>query len=247
MPSEVTECPFCGWEADEGYLLPLVSLLSPPAGPFWRSPLVPNVASQHIESLHAEGELYSRREKAQASTMKEEEEGQYAECPVAGCGEVLLVDELDYHLELHEQEVADMDHASQGQVTKKQGQRDGARGSGTEPSPSPRRQPSPGHTPQREKQPAASGSRSGKQQTAIAAWKNILSMPMSNRRLTDAEKRGAAIAMPGKRLGVSPVGISTWCAPWLTTHCCREPISASTHTRNVCQTGSSICSRHAGR
>lgn len=142
-------------------------------------------------------------EKAQASTSKEEEEGQYAECPIAGCGEILLVDELDYHLELHEQEVVDLDVVTGDQATTKEGDQHEARGSGRGPSPASRRKSSPGHTPQRAKQPTTSGNGSSKQQTAIAAWRNILSMPSASRRLTDAEKRGAAAAVPGKRLGVS--------------------------------------------
>jgi len=153
---------------------------------------------QHIESLHAESEdqLYSGQERAQASTSKEEEAGQYVECPIEGCGEMLLIDEMDYHLELHDQEVVDMEPAGQSHVTKQeQQQQNEAEGTRSGPSSS-RRRSLTGPASQKENRHAS------KQQTAISAWKNILNMP-SSRRLTDAEKREAATAAPGKRLGVS--------------------------------------------
>ena len=175
--------------------------------------MIADVTLQHIESLHAEPEdqLYSEQEKAQASTSKEEEAGQYAECPIEGCGEMLLIDEIDYHLELHDQEVVDMDPAGQdhaGKQEQQQQRQNEAEGTRSGPSSS-RRRSSTGPASQKENHRASSSS---KQQTAISAWKNILNMP-SSRRLTDAEKRAAATAVPGKRLGVSsPILVSyqTW-------------------------------------
>ncbi len=162
-----------------------------------------NDALQHIESLHAEGEPSSEVETAQASTSKEEEEGQYAECPIEGCGEVLLLDEMDYHLELHDQEAADMDHAGQDHVsTMQQQQLHEAEGSRPGP-PLSRHRSSPDHATHKEKASTTSDPSNSRQQTAISAWKNILHMPSSSRRLADAEKRAATSAVPGKRLGVS--------------------------------------------
>ncbi|KAB5575896.1 peptidase family C78-domain-containing protein [Coniochaeta sp. 2T2.1] len=187
---QVRECPFCGWEANEGDMLAL-----------------------HIESLHAEDpdpdqQPYSASEKAQASAFREEEEGQYVECPIEGCGEILMLEEMDYHLELHEQEVDDVGGEASAQVTQKTDQ--DAEGSRPGPSSS-RRQSSSGRSSsaqQREDAPRSYGSssNSSKQQTAISAWRNIFNMPSSSRRLTEAEKRVAASAVPGKRLGRSHLG-----------------------------------------
>jgi hypothetical protein len=186
-------------------------------------------------------------EKAQASALKEEEEGQYADCPIEGCGEILLLDEMDYHLELHDQEVVDI--AGQDHVTAKQEQQQQLHDA-EEPragSSSSHHRSSPGHANRKDK-PSTSTSSSSKQQTAISAWKHILNMPSSSRRLTDAEKRAAANAAPGKRLGVGRMG---WSLHMLRVHVnspfCRGAISASTHTRNACQTGSSTCSRNRAK
>jgi hypothetical protein len=200
MDYEVRECPFCGWEADEGDILSLVGIIS--ACSYCQ--VVTYVALKHIESLHAEGQPYSENKKAQTSTMKEEEEGQCAECPIEGCGEILLLNELDYHLELHDQEVADMDNAGQDQVSSKEEQQQLSEAEGSRPGPSSsRHRSSPGHATQTKKTSTTSGGGNSRQQTAISAWKNILHMPYPGRRVADAEKRAAASAMPGKRLGVS--------------------------------------------
>ncbi|OIW29870.1 DUF1671-domain-containing protein [Coniochaeta ligniaria NRRL 30616] len=183
MDYEVKECPFCGWEAGKGDMLSL-----------------------HIESLHAEGQPYSEVGKAQASTSKEEEEGQYAECPIEGCDEILLLDEMDYHLELHDQEVVDMDHASLDHVSTMQEQQPHeAEGSRPGPSSS-RHRSSSGHPTHRDKPSTSSSPSNSRQQSAISAWKNILNMPSSGRRSANAEKRAAASAVPGKRLGRSHLG-----------------------------------------
>lgn len=162
-----------------------------------------NTALQHIESLHAEGQSYSEVEKAQASTSKEEEEGQYAECPFQGCGEILLLEELDYHLELHDQEVVDMDHAGQSRIVTEPEQRLPESERSNQGASSSRQRSFPGHAAYKEKTSTISDGGNSRQQNAISAWKNILNMPSSARRLADSEKRAAANAVPGKRLGVS--------------------------------------------
>lgn len=162
-----------------------------------------NTALQHIESLHAEGQPYSEMEKAQASTLKEEEEGQYAECPFEGCGEILLLEELDYHLELHDQEVVDMDHAGQSRIVTEPEQRLPESERSNQGASSSRQRSSPGHAAYKEKPSTISDGGNSRQQNAISAWKNILNMPSSARRLADSEKRAAANAVPGRRLGVS--------------------------------------------
>ena len=133
-----------------------------------------------------------------------------------------MLEEMDYHLELHEQEVGNEDDEVNGgasaaeqqkQVSLNPGRHERAEGASSssrtmEPSSSSgRRQSSSGRSDGRHKGQDKSrdhgSSSSGKQQTAISAWRNILNMPSSRRRLTDGEKRAATAAVPGKRLGVS--------------------------------------------
>src|SRR5690606_951139 len=56
-----------------------------------------------METLHAEGEsLFVSKEVDNASNgIKGSDDPPYAECPVEGCGELLLLDEMEYHIELH--------------------------------------------------------------------------------------------------------------------------------------------------
>lgn len=157
---------------------------------------------QHIESVHPEeeGESTTQLEKAQVSASKEEDEGQYVECLIEGCGEILVLDEMDYHLELHDQEIVNMDDVAQEHVSIKEQQNYAEQHESRAGPSSSRRQSSPGHG----SHGAISSPGGSRQQHAISAWKNILNMPSASRRLTDVEKRSAVSAAPGKRLGVSP-------------------------------------------
>ena len=100
----VESCPFCGFRAPGGeYELLLVSGEAPKTAR-------PNVYlhAQHMEALHAEG-----TSPFVAADAVEDETNlvhSYGECPVDGCGEMILANEMADHLELHaEQDGADED------------------------------------------------------------------------------------------------------------------------------------------
>lgn len=109
------------------------------------------------------------------------EDDDYVECPVEGCGEVISMEEIDFHIELHAEE-AGLDE---------------------------REQPSPdgdakvegataGSSLDRSTQPATST----RQQHAIQAWKSILTMPSSKRPTIGGDGYSVAKVVKGKRLGV---------------------------------------------
>ncbi|KAL1877107.1 hypothetical protein VTK73DRAFT_8844 [Phialemonium thermophilum] len=162
------ECPFCGYKEARGEYAMLL----------------------HMETNHAEGQ----------SPFVVEGEGfsdkgpstEYTECPIDGCGEIIPLEEMDYHVELHASE-ADM---AQG---------DPSSGSGAMASPvattaSP---VSSSSSKQRSSSPTAST----RQQNAIQAWKNLLAMPSSKRRAAGSEpSSGTAAAIQGRRLGRAQLG-----------------------------------------
>ncbi|KUJ20197.1 DUF1671-domain-containing protein [Mollisia scopiformis] len=84
-PEQIT-CPFCGFRAEGDYQIML-----------------------HMETLHPEnGESpFVAKENASIAalvSLQDEEDVQYVNCPVDGCGEALLLTELDNHIEMHEEE-----------------------------------------------------------------------------------------------------------------------------------------------
>ncbi|KAK4669714.1 uncharacterized protein QC763_205440 [Podospora pseudopauciseta] len=98
--TDTMECPFCGWKTKEGEYQMLL----------------------HMETLHAEGEppflaaadqgrtSPSPNSNGTANTGNDDDPG-YVECPVEGCGEFLLLSQVEYHLELHTTEETDVhDH-----------------------------------------------------------------------------------------------------------------------------------------
>ncbi|KAE8444400.1 hypothetical protein EG329_000600 [Mollisiaceae sp. DMI_Dod_QoI] len=79
-------CPFCGYEADGDYQIML-----------------------HMETVHPENGESPFVAKDDASiaalvSLEDEQDDQYVRCPVEGCGESLLLTELDNHVEMHEEE-----------------------------------------------------------------------------------------------------------------------------------------------
>lgn len=147
-----------------------------------------------METLHAEGDSPFEIKENRDNRIKADEELTYAECPVDGCGEVLLLDEMEYHIELHglesgqniESELASStDHSAY------------ASGSST---------PSRSHR-EAERQRRTESAVSGSQAKAISAWKKLLRMPeststLSSRRRKDVKPAGPPDASRGKRLGV---------------------------------------------
>jgi zinc finger-containing ubiquitin peptidase 1 len=86
--SPVSECPFCGLKENDQYSFLL-----------------------HIETFHAEGESpFVVRESGQGRNGdlaesrvdgSEDSEGNYVDCPEEGCGESILLVELQSHIDLH--------------------------------------------------------------------------------------------------------------------------------------------------
>ena len=69
----------------------------------------------HMETEHPEGGESPFVVKDDASiaavlSLNDDEEVQYASCPVDGCGEAILLTELDSHIEMHTAEEQDTDH-----------------------------------------------------------------------------------------------------------------------------------------
>lgn len=98
----------------------------------------------------------------------------YVECPLDGCTEVLVRDELDYHLELHSDEAEENNVASRTST----------------PNPSAPQAPDESRSTPSSQEEESSDPPSdetyveipkSKQQRAIAAWRNMLAMPSKRR------------------------------------------------------------------
>ena len=131
------------------------------------------------------------------------EDPEYVECPVDACGEVLLLQELDYHLELHSDEAGEpLPEAPTPALD-----------SGTEARP-PATGPSRAHREtERHRQPD-DDAKNDRQAKAISAWKRLLKMPsvssahwiLSSKRPHEDKQTSAGHSARGKRLGVSGHG-----------------------------------------
>ena len=163
---------------------------------------------QHIETLHSEGESpFLVKEDSTPETAATSEDPQYVECPVDSCGELLLLQELDYHLELHEQESGEPgepDSPCQGETNVLDSER--------EPRPASSHSGISRARREAERQ-AASGhghETKSRQAKAISAWRRLLKMPGSSsaqkliprRRHHDETKSSGASSTRGRRLGV---------------------------------------------
>lgn len=63
-----------------------------------------------METLHAEGESpFVAKDSASVIAMVDPDDIDYADCPVDGCGEMVLFSELDSHIEMHGEEDGDME------------------------------------------------------------------------------------------------------------------------------------------
>lgn len=148
---------------------------------------------QHMETFHAEAQSPSQVDEEIFPAKGADDE--YVECPIDSCGEVVLMREIGFHIELHAEE-EELDRPSQGSpdVTS-QGSPDVTTAEGVTPGPSRTRSPQPSPT-------------SSRQQNAIQTWRSILSMPSSKRQAVKGGKPSPVNAVRVKRLGVrkrSPV------------------------------------------
>lgn len=183
-----------------------------------------------METLHPEGESPFVVEEDKASDNPEAAEDiSYVECPVDSCGELLLLQELEYHLELHSEESGD--HLQDPAPDKRPG---------TPPS-----GPSRAHREaERHRRSDVEPEHSDRQTKAISTWKRLLRMPgsssthriMSSKRSHD-DKTGVH-STRGKRLGVSshdsqPPSMVLGSA----NHPNRNRSLENMRTRTACQTG----------
>lgn len=78
-------CPFCDYKADGDYQIML-----------------------HMETLHPEGDEspFIARDDASVVALAADGNEKYVQCPNEGCGEALLLTELESHVEMHEEERA---------------------------------------------------------------------------------------------------------------------------------------------
>ncbi len=135
------------------------------------------------------------------------EDLEYVECPVDACGEVILLQELDYHLELHSDEVGEPLPEAPAPTP------DLGTHSGAEARP-PATGPSRAHREtERHRQPDHDA-KNDRQAKAISAWKRLLKMPsvssahwiLSSKRSHDDKQTSPGHSARGKRLGVSGSG-----------------------------------------
>lgn len=196
------DCPFCGY--------------TPPPGPQQEYELL-----MHVETTHAEGkspfvpdEGLSNPENA---TQGLDGPGDaYVECPLEGCSEVVVRDELDYHLELHGDEAETdatppaAEPALAPAPAPHPSAEDGDDGDDARQTRSAkRRRSSLPHDAFQDPDDAAAHSSRKK---AIFAWRNILAMPKWSKSKTDSsDGTPPADALPTgpkepKKLGKAELG-----------------------------------------
>jgi hypothetical protein len=152
-----------------------------------------------METLHPEGESpFVLQEDNAPENPEAAEDISYVECPVDSCGEILLLQELEYHLELHSEESGD--HLQDpGPDTKAESPPSGPLRAQREAERHRRSDSEPEH--------------SDRQTKAISAWKRLLKMPgsssthrvLSPKRWHDDKTGGHSSR--GKRLGVRDHGL----------------------------------------
>ncbi|KAK0663987.1 peptidase family C78-domain-containing protein [Cercophora samala] len=174
------ECPFCGWKTKEGEYQMLL----------------------HMETLHAEGDSPFLADQDRTSppngtggSTGNDDDPEYVECPVDGCGEYLLLSQVEYHLELHTEETDVQDHHPPPDPT--------ASSSSSSPS-----------SPSLSKSSHKASEPSTRQSKAISAWKRLLKMPSSSsyshhilrRRHDSKTPSDSDTKTRGKRLGRKHLG-----------------------------------------
>ena len=128
--------------------------------------------------------------------MDDDPGGQYANCPVEGCGEALLLTELQSHIEMHEEEQDTGDDQSSRSSKRLQLEPEIEVAFDTKLSHALRNLEDVNERP-----PSESPS-SDRLATTKAAWKGLLKMPDSSSKLG---KTTSASKTTRRRLGVSPL------------------------------------------
>jgi zinc finger-containing ubiquitin peptidase 1 len=124
----------------------------------------------------------------------DEANDQYASCPVEGCGEALLLTELQSHIEMHEEEQDSGDDVSTRSSKKLKLEPEIEAAFDTKLSHALR------NLEDVNEQPASQIPSSDRQAAAKAAWKGLLKMPDSS---SKAAQAASASKNPQRRLGVS--------------------------------------------
>lgn len=150
---------------------------------------------QHMETHHPDGkspfvpdEGLSDPKNASESAVEGAADG-YVECPIDGCNEVVVGNELDYHLELHAGEVEE--DAVPGEVPDPSF-KDSTETSEEEPRArsAKRRRSSPRRDSSHDSDEAAADPRHKK---AVSAWRNIFSMPRLKKSKQDIDDGAPSI------------------------------------------------------
>lgn len=162
-----------------------------------------------METLHSEGESpFAVKEDAASDSAGTGDGPQYVECPIEGCGEPLLLQELDYHLELHSEESGH--HLPEASVVPPEQplEQDKQEKRATPSVPGRSRSH---RDAERHRQPEDGSEATTRQAKAVSAWKRLLRMPDLSPAFINLPKRrhhdGApgSHATRGKRLGVSNI------------------------------------------
>jgi hypothetical protein len=123
----------------------------------------------------------------------EEHSEEYANCPVEGCGEVLLPAELESHVEMHEEEQGNEDDPSRSSKRVKITSEIEHPSFGTKLSHALRNLDDGGSSKSKAELPAHDP-----QASAKAVWKNILKMPEASKTKAKSSSKGTT----KRRLGV---------------------------------------------
>lgn len=195
------ECPFCGYKPTQGgreeYAMLMVRIVASARQSSMAFCCHPCLDSQkrltrlqHMETNHAEGkspfvpdEGLSNPENA--TNELDGASDAYVECPIEGCNEAVIRDELDYHLELHGDE-AEEDAApppTSEPVPVPEQPAEGGSEDARRTRSAKRRRSSPSRDTSQDAEEVAAHSDRKK---AIFAWKNILAMPKFGKQRTES-------------------------------------------------------------
>lgn len=145
---------------------------------------------QHMETNHAEGKSPFVPDEGLSNPENATDEldgagDAYVECPIEGCNEAVIRDELDYHLELHgdeaEEDAAPPPTSEPVAVPAQPAENDSENGCRTRSAK--RRRSSPTRDTSQDTEEATAHSNRKK---AIFAWKNILAMPKFGKHRTES-------------------------------------------------------------
>ncbi|KAL3425624.1 peptidase family C78 [Phlyctema vagabunda] len=201
--SSVIDCPFCGYTTNNEYQIML-----------------------HLETLHSEGEspfivkddatVGAAMSNLSGPDRENDDDVQYASCPVEGCGETLLLTDFDGHVQLHDLEDPDAEvelaptavataAGASGSLSE-----DDARGVafGTKLSVALRNLDD--HEP-----PSSSSAHSEQQEKAKAAWREMMSMPTSSKANLPASSSSKTARRKLGKAELGPYYNEKQMPPWL--------------------------------